>query len=186
MVSKWDDAQAHELNFWSGFYAPTEYWWHYDNVFLPYLRWEFKTVVDIGCGPVPYIMNHNVKYVEGWAVDTLMPKYKELEQFSKYLAKPFTPCITIPERKFQAVFCLNMLDHVSEPAETIKQVIGACEDWIFFYCDVNKTPDNMHPHSVSVDWLLAELSGFGIVECQIKKNRQFENNVIFFVGRKRK
>jgi hypothetical protein len=187
-VSKttWVEAQAHELNFWSGDTDPEGYWWHYDMVFLPYLYPTFKSVIDIGSGPVPYIMSHNVRYVEGWAFDTLTAKYRELHQFDKYLIKPFTACETIPQRQFEAVFCLNMLDHVGVPQDVIRRVVEACGDWLFFYCDVNKTPDNMHPHTISVDWVLSELSGFNIQVCQIKKNRVFDNNVMFYVGRRRK
>jgi SAM-dependent methyltransferase len=186
--------QAEELGFWDNFIGPPIFRWGiYDNVFFPYLK-KFGVVADVGCGPVPYFFNHNVEHGAAFAVDPLMQSYLEMKQYKPYHAqysahgRTFEMIGDVTGLKYgcvDALFCLNCLDHVQNPALSFEQMSNALSigGRFYLYVDIDKKPDNYHPHTIERGWLASMCVRFyDALHCEIRPHHLFNNKTLWFVG----
>ncbi|MBZ0303280.1 MAG: class I SAM-dependent methyltransferase [Anaerolineae bacterium] len=86
-----------------------------------------KTVLDIGCGPIPYLLAFEDCQLIG--LDNLVNEYREvgypLDEYSprlKYVAAPGEQ-IPLPTSSVDAVISVNAIDHVDKFATTAREVI---------------------------------------------------------------
>ena len=186
-------AQEVELEWWqNNHYDPYVEWRFYDKVFLSHYPDRIATLaVDVGSGPVPFLNNHNVSYNAGIAVDPLIFEYEKILKYDLYNVRSFrrhTDIRTLVEDCASVVFCLNTLDHCQDPAALIAEMsrILVRDGKIFIYLDIDKPPDPAHPLQITRDWLAHELLAEFEPELWLeKKSFKFQNQVLYFVGRKR-
>ncbi len=189
--------QIKEAGYWqTTSVEPEVEWIHYDKVFKPYLADNhFENVIDIGCGPAPYIFNDLVKCDTRTAVDPLIEFYASLERYQKwwnysYPIACYKNIEQIPSKFFDAVFCLNCLDHVQDVGAMLDEIyrILAPNGYLFIEVDVNKPPDYMHPHSLSAIRLsksMVPMMKTTLLE-SVTKSWKFSNDVFWYVGKDRR
>ena len=192
-MNDYRDVQARELGYWVHTpWPPERPWWHYDRKFLPYLS-PATIAIDVGCGPVPYLLNHNVRYDAGYAVDPLIFKYLALDRYKMQwclYGQKIKPMDDLGDIRIKAdmVFLLNVIDHVRDPSLFIDQVAykTAKEGRVFVYVDIEKEPDDLHPHKISREWLSQKLFHyFDTIYQHIEKSWKFSNPVFWYVGTRR-
>lgn len=192
-MSKWTKAQKHELEWWrNNDVDPRKAWQYYDMHFLPELQEEFTLGIDIGSGPVSYFYNPNVKCTLSAAIDPLIEGYYAISKFDKYRAGRVIPTgsdLFIDwTYKQDVIFMLNMLDHVEDPGRVIKKAIDilATNGKLFIFVDIDKKPDLMHPHMITVKWIQKQLGHkFDSLIFAVEKSWKFPNDVLYYCGRKR-
>jgi SAM-dependent methyltransferase len=182
--------QVQELGYWQHtHYDPRGPWYYYDRAFLPYLG-KMGIVADVGCGPVPYLCNHNLRYDYGYAIDPLIEKYYELEKYDAYRCRAcmrFESTEEVATDLFDAVFVLNTLDHAQNPESLMLEIGRILEPGgkLFLFVDLDKPPDNKHPHTITKGWMIEQLSPFVDMFCKIEKSWKFPNDVLYYFGVKR-
>lgn len=185
--------QLKELSYWRNTpYPPTGSWYYYDREFLPYIDLNYLTVGDFGSGPVPYFFNHNVRYREGWAIDPLIHEYVGITKYKPYYdaARADRKTFRVEKRMqgfdygyFEAMFALNVLDHVQDIDEALYQLARVTRGRLFIYVDVDKPPDPMHPLTVSAELLVSFLNiNFDPIYVNVTPSWKFDNDVLYFVG----
>lgn len=149
-------------------------------------------VADVGCGPVPYLLNHNVVFEEGYAVDPLIAKYMMLPKYESYWGlcglniASHESIKTIPE--VDVVFFLNAIDHAQDPWKLLSKVVAKLKHGgrLFLFSDVGKPPDAMHPHTIDPKRLQDELKdACDVVYGVIEPSWKFANSVMYYVGNRR-
>jgi len=191
-LTEFQQIQSRELGYWQNTqYAPTGSWYYYDRAFLPYL-FDCGIAMDVGSGPVPYLMNHNVRITAGYAVDPLIFDYVKLDRYVPYwklFGGSIKPVKSVGDinSKVQTVFMLNVIDHAYDPVLLIDRATSRLVDngRAFIYVDINKPPDSMHPHRIRADWLLDKLNDhFRTVYRHIERSWKFGNDILWYVGLK--
>jgi SAM-dependent methyltransferase len=186
-------AQKAELDFWRNTEIdPRRPWWYYDRKFLPHLT-RCGLAVEVGCGPVPYLLNHNVLFREGYAVDPLILKYAQMVKYHPHRAAAcekalhlITSTRSIVDDFADTTFCLNTLDHVQAPGEFIQELVRITNKRLFLYTDVDKPVDQAHPHNISTDWLETVLREHFFIELiEVGCSWKFKNDIFWFVGRRK-
>ncbi len=181
------DAQRLELEYWRNTpHHPTGIWKYYEKAFESFLE-SFKRVADVGCGPVPFFCNDLVHARTCVAIDPLFEEYLELKMYPPMRTmKWWGDTSESPDSYFDGVFALNMLDHVLDPRDMLKQLqrILIPGGLLYIYVDLDKRPDAMHPHAIRADWLLQELAGLTTILSAQDQSWKFDNRVLFYVGRK--
>lgn len=188
-TERYNAIQGFELGYWIGAKAPPNKPWRwYDRVFLDYIPMNCGVAADIGCGPAPYLMNHNVNFKSGVAVDPLIHKYRKLVRYKKYWVKDVV-CIDdvdkIVSKSCDTTFCFNTLDHVLDPQRFVAKLGAITRGRIFFMVDVDKLPDRMHPHEIEYAWVISELNKFFRPEMiRTMPSWKFSNHILYYVGLK--
>lgn len=186
--------QIQELGYWTHTpYPPDGPWRHYDKAFIRFLD-KHRVAVDVGCGPVPYLFNHNVRYDVGFAVDPLIEKYYKIPRYRKYWdlygqdVERLHSLSLLEDGIADAVYGLNVLDHVQDVERLLEEIyrkmaqIGV----LYLYVDVGKKPDKMHPHMIDADELLDQLDMLFVdIWYKIQPSWKFDNQVLFYVGGKK-
>ena len=189
---KHEDVQKRELAYWaSAPYEPTGSWYYYDREFFKFLG-DFDKVADVGCGPVPYFLNHNIRYKEAIAVDPLISEYMKIKKYKDYKTwRKFSTVQNIESVNdgwADAVFALNVVDHVKEIAPFMLDLHRICDGngKLFFYTDVGKKPDAMHPHNIDVNQMIEWLDDkFYTIYVNVRHSWKFPNDILYFVGEKK-
>lgn len=183
--------QLAELGYWQHTpWEPMSDWKYYDPRFAPFLR-PFNIVADVGSGPAPYIARDIVSCKRGIAVDPLIFEYEKFHRYDKYLARPFERVKSISQIESglcDGVFALNVLDHVEDPTSMLGAIAGITDvgGRIFFYVDINKEPDEIHPHMIDGEWVINALdTHFVCAMVSIVKSWKFSNDILFYVGDRR-
>ncbi len=80
-----------------------------------------KVILDVGCG-----ISTVLHYIKGerHGIDPLADQYKELYCYPDAIdiRKGLGEEIPFPDKYFDIVFCSNVLDHVTDPEKTIKEI----------------------------------------------------------------
>jgi hypothetical protein len=191
-MSRWTKAQELELEWWTNNNVdPRRAWRYYDLHFIGELQDTFECSIDIGSGPVSYLHNHNVRSKVRWAIDPLIMRYRKIAKFQKYGLCSVLSKESIPESMSplpDAVFMLNMLDHVEDPIETMIKVrnLMAEAGKLFIFCDLDKKTDIMHPHRLSLRWFQHHVfPHFTSIVFWVAPSWKFSNSVLYYVGRKK-
>ncbi len=194
MISKhmYDRVQHMELVWWTNNeYDPQMSWEHYDGHFLPYIV-PFGVIADVGCGPYPYIFSPHISYGVGWAIDPLIFQYQKIPRYVELWKDKQLSCATdtiaIEDGNFDALFMLNVLDHVQSPALTLVELhrVLAPGGRFFLMVDVNRLPDPMHPHKIDCRWLLEWLvKRFRVLHFRTEESWKWVGDVFYFVGDKK-
>jgi len=108
-------------------------------------------ILDVGCG-----LSTVLHFVEGkkFGVDPLADEYLKLYKYPEEvkIKKGFSEYLPFPNAYFDAVFCSNALDHVTNPKKTINEISRVLKKEGNFVLTVEifkaKTKrDPAHPHS---------------------------------------
>ncbi len=108
-------------NYWNGFL---------DKIGIDKKQIENNNIIDLGCGPAGIFM----LFKNATAVDPLLDKYdKDLAHFSKenYSTNTFTTSSIEdyqPQEKFETLFCINAINHVSDMQKGIAKLIECASD----------------------------------------------------------
>ena len=190
---QYEAIQAKELKWWQNYpYKPEPSWKHYTAHFAPYFE-PFEIVGDIGCGPVPYIFNpivgQETTWEAAWAIDPLIFKYSHIAKYRKWWKHKQICCTTdtgdIQDDYFDAVFALNVLDHVMDPKIMLLEIVRVLKPGgrLFLMVDIDRPPDAMHPHKIDSGWLLEQLvESYDVLMFKEEKSWKFKSQVAWFVG----
>lgn len=126
---EWTDSQKHELEYWQNQYGQgnpeQEHRWNWYAMYVfagwwDRRKWVGSRLLDYGSGPQGVL--HRIDAARKVAVDSLMSEYALLGYRVKDNGVD-ARCV-IPDEVFDCIFCLNMLDHVEDPAAEIQTLIG--------------------------------------------------------------
>jgi ubiquinone/menaquinone biosynthesis C-methylase UbiE len=183
--------QKHELEWWTNYnYMPWGEWTQYHSKLHMHLR-PFRSVADVGSGPVPFFLSGVIFYEDAIAIDPLISKYLSIERYKQYHDKEFG-CFSriedVCEKMFDGVFCLNTIDHVRDPTAFISELDRILEPGgrLYVCVDVEKPPDPLHPHMIHADWLDEQFSFYTYKTLlrQVVPSFKFQNDLYWFVGDK--
>jgi 2-polyprenyl-3-methyl-5-hydroxy-6-metoxy-1,4-benzoquinol methylase len=125
---EWVDSQAHELGFWRKQYylcnheqADRWFWyskWLFRNWF-EFTELDGLRLLDYGSGPTG-VLHHIHKAGRKVAVDPLMGEFETIGYDIR--SNDVIALESIPEEKFDVIFCLNVLDHTGNPAAVLNML----------------------------------------------------------------
>lgn len=210
---KWKVAQTAELQWWKNYLK--------DKDTAEYLNWKKNywnellskvtdvikpkngdSILDAGCGPagVFTVLNH----CQVDAVDPLVDEYeKNLKHFRK-TDYPFTSFHSLPfedfetEKKYDIVFCMNAINHVSDLKKSFDKLIGLLKSngllvitidahnfSIFKFIFRLLPGDILHPHQYDITEYekMIKDRNCGIIK-QVKLKHEFFFNHYLLVGKK--
>jgi len=144
---RWKTAQKIEKNFWSEYKKRhiTDHDKIIDKQTLKHisklkqfiLTGKDKTILEIGCGPIPLILA--LPPSKKYALDPLMNYYVSEFKLPKNVkwvtgvgeAMPFS------DKYFDAIICVNVLDHVSNPNKVANEIGRICKKDGTLYLTIN-------------------------------------------------
>ncbi len=209
---KWKIAQWFELRWWKAYLR--------DKNKEQYLNWKKNywnnlleqitdvvnpksslTIADLGCGPAGIFIALPDKNVT--AVDPLLDEYENETPFFKKSDYPNAEFVTstlesfIPDKKFDVVFCLNAINHVSD-IERAYDVLTTCansngkvvmsidaHNHAFFKHLFRLIPgDVLHPHQYDLREyeLFLEKRGLKILKTVLLKREFFFSHYVLVAG----
>ena len=187
-AARYSQIQGYEFEFWQNNVVDFQVLWgHYLPPFVPYLPKHCGTVVDVGSGPMPFFLSGLFDYDEAWAVDPLIYEYASLLRYAPLYGE-FSIRRTIGEIEDQfadTVFALNVLDHVRDPLFTIVEIGRICKPggYLFFFVDVGKPPDHMHPHTLNgLEVIDMFRPTFEILDVHRARSWKFDNDCLWLIG----
>jgi SAM-dependent methyltransferase len=161
--SRWQEAQAHELDFWRGWrhLAPyrgvklEEYWGGEIAKFgLPPEFFAGRRVLDVGCGPVGLI-HFLPQAVERVRLDPLLHIYEEKLPFSGLSITATGEQLPLADRCVDIAICFNALDHMCDPASALAELARVLRPGGTLLLMIHTFPawtmpllaiDRLHPH----------------------------------------
>jgi SAM-dependent methyltransferase len=174
-LNVWDLAQKGEKDFWVhvsqiGYagYSPDEFISVLQrNSMLQALSflekpeeyWLDKVVMEVGSGPAGVV--EYIRAKEKYAVEPLIDSYRQhYNHFSasdtKYFKQPVEKGIPLPDSFADLIICYNMLDHVLDPDQVIKECERVAKQGSYMLFQVNIYKDAilkkgqhklLHPHT---------------------------------------
>jgi SAM-dependent methyltransferase len=145
---------------------------HFAELDIPFDSFREQEMVDVGCGPVGIVYFLDAKRNVG--VDPLADQY---EQWNGHwgkrveLIKSVGEAIPLSSSAFDAVFCINCLDHTFNPGAILREIARILKPGglLVLHTDldsplrklhkmVRKGCAELHPQSLTYEWLLSELS----------------------------
>jgi SAM-dependent methyltransferase len=137
-----------------------------------------RSVVEIGAGPSPAVAAARRGWRRCVAVDPLARGYAEEGlvpascQHVIYIEAPGER-IPLAAGFADVVVCENCLDHVSDPAEVVREMrrLLAPGGYLWLFVDLSDHQDHMHPHPMNVEKLRRLLAGFETVREDISDHR---------------
>ena len=112
-----------------------------------------KKILDVGCG-ISGILN----FIPGdrYGIDPLADEYRKLYEFPRGLTikKGFGEKIPFGSDFFDVVFCSNALDHTTDPARAVEEILRVLRQRGYFVLivelfDVKTERDLAHPHAIT-------------------------------------
>jgi len=190
LEQKWIKAQELEEEWWANTnFNPQVEWSYYLHHFAMHIKPDYDAVIDVGSGPCPFICNPVINSHLRVVVDPLWPRYIRMKRYNQWrcnIHKSHADLSEVMSGQFNAAFCLNTLDHVKDPLEMVKHLQRIIRPYgqLFLFVDVNKPPDRMHPHCIQTEWLVESLSPLARICLHVEKSWKFENDVLYYVGKK--
>ena len=127
-----------------------------------------KKILDVGCG-----LSSVLHFIKGkrFGIDPLADEYLKLYQYPKgiIIKKAFSEYLPFTDTYFDVVFCSNVLDHVTNPKKTVREMSRVLKEGGFFVLtvevfDAQTIRDPAHPQSFLVEDVLKLLrSDFKII-----------------------
>jgi 2-polyprenyl-6-hydroxyphenyl methylase/3-demethylubiquinone-9 3-methyltransferase len=209
---KWKIAQWFELRWWKAYLRDKnkEQYLSWKKNYWNNLLQQIKdavnlqndlTIADLGCGPAGVFIALPGNHVT--AVDPLLDKYERETPFFKKNDYPNVEFVTstvegfIPHKKFDVVFCLNAINHVSDIARAY-DVLTACtspsgkmvvsvdaHNHTFFKHLFRLIPgDVLHPHQYNLREyeLFLEKRGRKILKTVLLKREFFFSHYVLVAG----
>lgn len=147
-----------------------EYWKiyrHLDDILAEVHLTDESNVLDVGCG-----LSSVLHYLPGRrvGVDPLGVRYKHIYDYPFEVVGAPGENIPFPDEFFDDVFCSNCIDHTSAPAKVIEEVLRVLCPGGHFVLTCEIFPSDLgvrnaaHPHSFTVDRLLAFSLGFKLLK----------------------
>lgn len=133
-----------------------EYWKNYrylDEINQILDLQDKSRVLDVGCG-----ISTVLHFLKGdrYGIDPLGEEYKRIYTYPEgiQVTKADGENIPFADKYFDAVFCTNVLDHVTGPRMTIDNISRVLKDDGYFVLTVELFDDNVkrdaaHPHSLT-------------------------------------
>lgn len=210
---KWKIAQWFELRWWKAYLRDKNkeqylswkknYWNNLLEQITDVVKPESSlTIADLGCGPAGIFIALSGKNVT--AVDPLLDEYENETPFLKRNDYPNVEFVTstledfIPNKKFDVVFCLNAINHVSD-IERAYDVLTACakpngkvvvsidaHNHAFFKHLFRLIPgDVLHPHQYDLREyeLFLEKRGWKILKTVLLKREFFFSHYVLVAGK---
>lgn len=205
---KWKLAQKSEMRWWQRYLKKKDkdnylHWkknyWHdtLDPVRKSVILTEGDNVLDAGCGPAGAFM-----ILDNYKVDAIDPLIDRYEQKLKHFKKNDYPHVNFynatlenfsPQKKYQCVFCLNVINHVSDLTAAFNKLVELTNNngyllvaidthnYSFFKYLLRFIPaDILHPHQYNLkeyeNMLLAR--NCTIIQSKIIKRRFFFNHCL--------
>ena len=167
-------------------------WGRYTVGFSPHMpEGTIDHVADVGCGPIPFFCTYDIWATHRVAIDPLFEEYSYIDFYSQFRddggeIEWHRKVEDVKSNQFDVVFALNMLDHVELPGEMVVHLIRLLKPGgrLFLFVDIDKPPDQMHPHSIKEQWVRQALSPLETVMVKIEKSWKFPNYVMWYVGDK--
>jgi 2-polyprenyl-3-methyl-5-hydroxy-6-metoxy-1,4-benzoquinol methylase len=218
MMIRWKVAQWFELWWWKRYMNQknkmqyiswkSSYWLGLIERLGMKQHWLFASdVADLGCGPFGLSLIHEPLKKPLVAVDPLINEYEQQLNHFKKEEYPSTQFINSTlesynsEKKFDFVFCMNAINHVSDIVYSIKKlamltkengilIIGAdAHNYAFFNFLFRLVPgDILHPHQYNLleYELMLKNSGFEIKKQQMIKKEFFFSYWVIVAERRSK
>ncbi|MCH8309757.1 MAG: methyltransferase domain-containing protein [Chloroflexi bacterium] len=193
LSEEWNDAQAHELEFWRGRADARKAsnsdpdncrWW---NQFWDVLDQNVvigKSAIEIGAGPTPMLVCAPESVIRRIAIEPLAEKFREsgwkLSESIQWVAEPLETA-TIGE-PVDLVICVNVLDHMDDPQLSLSKMRYALNDpgYLFLWVHTQqawynlvydrlpfKSHDHMHPHRFTRRSLVSSLGVAGFSDIRL-------------------
>lgn len=156
----WNDTQKAELLFWKNQNYPIleEYKQIYKmfDKYIEKIDKQKDIVMDVGCGAIAYTGLFGFSNL--YLLDSLIEAYKTLDNTKTNINSiKVSMTIDAPLESIKGnhianfadnVFCLNMLDHVNDPAICFSHVVKFLKvgGKLFFACDLRTNTDECHLH----------------------------------------
>lgn len=133
-----------------------EYWRRYrylDEITRICQITEDTRILDVGCG-----ISSVLHYVKGkkFGIDPLADEYLKIYEYPEgiNIKKGFGEEIPFTDEYFDIVFCSNVLDHVTDPKETLNEIYRVLKPNGHFVLTVEIFKERMkrdrtHPHSLT-------------------------------------
>ena len=197
----WESAQAAEREYWvsdewrglSYEQRLSEWQRHLSELGLAWGEFEKKRVLDVGCGPVG--IGYFLKARRRVGIDPLADVYAPTNgQWGEpiELVEGVGESIPFPDQSFDAVFCINALDHTRSPSEVVRELrrVLAIGGLLVFHTDLDspirharkyvvRGDAHLHPHHLSMRWLESQLDGFEITkihrDLQVFRGQRFHD-----------
>ena len=189
--ARYAQIQSYEFEFWQN--NPVDFqvlWSHYLPPFAPYMQKHYHRVVDVGCGPTPFFLSGYFGYDEAIAVDPLIYEYALLPQYASLYDVKFLMRRGLREVEVgfaNVVFALNVLDHVRDTRAFMFELGRVCAPggMLFLFVDIDKPPDQMHPHRIEkMDVVDALINDFDLLLVHQEPSWKFDNPCLWVVGRR--
>lgn len=132
-----------------------EYWCRYRHLEEIISICDFKEssrILDVGCG-----ISSVLHFIPGdrYGIDPLAEEYRNLYQYPEelHIQKADAERLPFAEGFFDVVFCSNVLDHITSPVESIKEIHRVLRrDGVFVLTvevfQQEEKRDSAHPHSM--------------------------------------
>ncbi len=196
MNLRWKTAQFFEIWWWrlylrgkslEGYFAWKKQYWQNFLAKAQIQPQHSERILDVGCGPAG-IFIHFGEQADVTALDPLLSKYRRQwpEQYEalfptvKFVTTPFEQYE--PEKPFEIVFCLNVINHVAALDVCVKKLWEAtrpggrlvltvdAHNFSFFKKLFRLLPgDILHPYQLDLKEYTEKLESQGFVIAQQKK-----------------
>lgn len=148
---------------------------------------EGQAVLDVGCGPTGLVYFADAARRVG-----LDPCAKAFADDNGYWGEPIelieAPAEDLPfgEEEFDAVFCVNVLDHTHQPARIVEEIARVLKSGGTFVTHMDldsplrklhkrlsRACAVLHPHSLGHEWLTSTLAPFFSVDVEVRDPEVF-------------
>ena len=144
------ETQAKCLDYWRRFR-------HYDDIRHLVPLDDSSRVLDVGCG-----LSSVLHWLPGQriGVDPLGERYKSIYHYPFEVVEACGESLPFPADEFDAVFCSNCIDHVTDPARVLAEIARVMRPGgrLILTCETFKTDIGArnagHPHTMTVARLL--------------------------------
>ncbi len=161
MGNRWNNAQVAEKRFWDNFlnldYKNRPEWNDYYNLIKKYTPFNKKTkILDVGCGGYGILngLNCGERYGIEPLMDFFLAKLKMSDKIKWIKGKGEN--LPFDDSFFDIIFCINVLDHVETPLETLDEINRCLKEKQIFFMTLN-----CYGRPVALLRKFAERIGFG-------------------------
>jgi ubiquinone/menaquinone biosynthesis C-methylase UbiE len=129
---------------------------------------ERSCILDLGCG-----ISTVLHFLPGerWGIDPLGDRYRTIYRYPDgvRVSKGYGESIPFPDAHFDAVFCSNCIDHMTDSKQAVREVQRVLKPNGFFVltCEVFSSDlgvrNEGHPHSLTRDSFFALLRDFEVL-----------------------
>ena len=203
MSEDWKETQKHEAEYWGnclgmrawGEFVKQEMYGREMGVFDAYgdgageLELRSKSVLDVGGGPVSMTLRcygaTNLTVVDPctWP-NSVARRYSNYGITFVSGAGEDLHQLTLPQQRYDEVWLYNVLQHVREPEQVVKNALARVTPGgvfrTFEWCYI--PADDCHPHVLTPEKMLTWLRGTRILQVKMPHLKEFWSDATAFVG----